>query len=169
MRIFGVVSLAIALSTLSCHATPLPQDPHPVDTYIPLNTYQAFESPPPEGTLLHLSTALNTRPADLYFLSVFYTYDTLSDAEKADLAALRALNATIDEEVKLCLFAPIDCFPLWINGHRREDNPAWTAIRESGEADYDQRMEYVAKGRAVAVHWARIVKAMQKEWRGREG
>jgi hypothetical protein len=42
----------------------------------------------------------------------------------------------------------------------------WTAIRKSGEADYDTRMEYVAKGEAVAAHWAHVVKAMQKEWRG---
>jgi hypothetical protein len=166
MRVLGAVSLVLALSPLLSWAVSLPQETHPVDTYVPLNTYEAFESPPPEDTLRTLSTALNITPADLYFLSVFHTYNTLPASEKAALAAQRDLNRTIDDEINLCLWTiPGDCWPLWINGHRREIKLGWSAFRKSGEKDYDQRMEYVVKGEEVAARWARIVQGMQERWR----
>jgi hypothetical protein len=85
MYFLSAVSLVLALRTLSSRAMPSPQDTSPGDGYVPLNTYEAFESPPPEETLLTLASDLNIQPVDLHYLSVFYTYNTLSVSEKADL------------------------------------------------------------------------------------
>ena len=166
MRFLSAVSLVLVLRTLSSRAMPSPQDTSLGDSYVPLNTYEAFESPPPKETLLTLASDLNIQPADLYYLSVFYTYNILSVSEKADLAAQRELNKTIDDEVNLCMRAiPGDCWPLWINGHRREIQHGRVFERENGEKDYDKRMEYVSKGEEVAAGWAREVLNMQRLWR----
>lgn len=166
MYFLSAVSVALAFITLSSRAMPLPQDAYPADNYVPLTTYEAFESPPPLDTLRSLAVELNVKPADLYALSVFYTYDTLSAPDKAALTAQRALNSTIDAEINLCLWTiPGDCWPLWSNGHRREIQRGWDFLRKNGEKDYDTRMEYVSKGQEVAAGWARIVQSKEQQWR----
>jgi hypothetical protein len=136
MHFLSAASLILALRTLSSRAMPSPQDTSPGDSYVPLNIYEAFESPPPEETLLTLASDLNIQPAGLYYLSVFYTYNILSVSEKADLTAQRELNKTNDE-VNLYMWAiPGDCRPLWINGHR-EIHHGWGFERKNGEKDYD--------------------------------
>jgi hypothetical protein len=71
-----------------------------------------------------------------------------------------------NDQVNPCMWTiPSDCWPLWINGNRREIQRGWKAYRESGEKDYDQRTKYVSKGEEVAAGLARAVLEMQKRWR----
>jgi hypothetical protein len=151
MHILRAFPLSLALSTLSSHAIPMPQNTFPVDAYVPLNTYETFESPPPEDSLRTLADGLRMSTANIYTLSVFYTYNVLPASKKAALTAERALNKTIDEEVDLCMWSwKMDCWPLYSHEHRRETQHGWEEIRMNGEKDYDQRMEYVGQGEEVA-------------------
>jgi len=132
MHILCAVPLVLALGPFLSWVIHQPQDTRAIDAYVPLKTYETFESLPPEDTLHTLSTALNTKPAELYFLSIFYAYDTLPASEKAALKAERELNKTIDDEIKLCLWTiPGTCFPLLTNGHRREIKGGWVALRRA--------------------------------------
>lgn len=117
MHILCAVPLVLALRPLLSWAIHQPQDTRAIDAYVPLKTYETFESLPPRRHSPHpLQRAEYQKPAELY-----YAYDTLPASEKVALKAQRELNKTIDDEIKLCLWTiPGTCLPLLINEHRRE-------------------------------------------------